>query len=347
MKWRQFGWDKWIEASRAAGTARIETQYLHHYLKNSHLIKNKTNVSSQLPGHAQPMPSAYDFVAGIPHKNRDKLEQNPADKLWAPVKAIASWKMHGLPVLGKHLDGKHDSAAGEWYFDKVFPDTVSRMSDWNGDVLPLPNTCKQKLIRGGLFKNDYELTRNILTLHDGEARIVIDRGFEPFPADVDIRNARFWHYQFAKKNRVREWLYTRSDVQRKPGPLTDGEIKWILDQEENETLLLRWTPPPWPRSNQASGWQPRLEEGTWEIRAGNYITLTELFTFGARDVTCFDLYKMYLGMDYYIFRRKHSTSTTENGSKRQNAKTLRWSDCRRRGLPAEGTPWHVHNWWDW
>ena len=78
-----------------------------------------------------------------------------------------------------------------------------------------------------------------------------------------------------------------------------------VEKGEDETTILRWVPRT-PASggcrNPAYGGD-RLEDGDWEIRTGNYVTLAELFFFGAKEVAAFHLYKMYLNLDYYIHKR--------------------------------------------
>jgi hypothetical protein len=285
--------------------------------------KQKTDVWSQLPSFAQPMPSAHDFVKGIPHHS-DKEK----DKLWPVVEAIASTKMHYLTKIKQYFDGDHDSASGEWLFDKMWPDTSPES---NGSH-PLSEEGVQRLYREGLVKNKADHVKHILTKHDGEARIIIDQGYERLPDGVDIHDACFWQYQYARTRDVRHWLYKRSMIQKNNNPLTDQDIQWILAEEENRTLLLCWEPR--PRSNPASGGKQLLKEGDWKIRTGNYITLAELFKFGARQVTCYHLYLMYLGLDVYIHRRNHSQSTSD---KMQNAK--RYHETGYWGLPSSSGSW--------
>jgi len=43
---------------------------------------------------------------------------------------------------------------------------------------------------------------------------------------------------------------------------------------------------------------------TWGIRTGKYVTRAELFFFGAKEITAFHLYKMYLNLDHYIHNRR-------------------------------------------
>ena len=243
--------------------------------------------------------------------------------------------MHYLTKLKPYLDEGPDSASGEWLFDKMWPDTGPTSG---GDRPPLSEENMQRMQREGYTEDKADFVKHILTLHDGEARIIIDRGYEPLPDDVDFHKACFWHYQFARTRDVRLWLYKRSTIQKNTRPLTDKEIQWILECEENHTLLLRWEPR--LGSNPASGGSKRLHEGDWNIRAGNYITLAELFKFGARQVTCYHLYLMYMNLDYYIHRKQHSLSTSPNAIKTQNAKALRNHETGYWGLPSSSSSWN-------
>ena len=82
-----------------------------------------------------------------------------------------------------------------------------------------------------------------------------------------------------------------------------------------------------------------MEDGEWQIRKGNYITLADLFRFGARQVPCFHLYRMYQSLDIYIHRRNHSVSTNDNAVDRGNANVLRRKETGLWGLPDPGAPW--------
>ena len=109
-----------------------------------------------------------------------------------------------------------------------------------------------------------------------------------------------------------------------------------MEQKGNRTLLLEWHPE--PRSHPASGGIQPFEEGWWGIRTGNYITLGGLFAFGAEQVTCYQLYKMYLNLDWYCYRKFHSVSTKEKAVKTQNAKELRYQEHGHFGLWQSGPP---------
>ena len=70
----------------------------------------------------------------------------------------------------------------------------------------------------GWFKNKAHHVMSLLNLHDGEARVVQDNGYQRIPADVNIRDAKFWHYQFARSKVVRDFLFERWFVIRDRSP---------------------------------------------------------------------------------------------------------------------------------
>ena len=85
-------------------------------------------------------------------------------------------------------------------------------------------------------------------------------------------------------------------------------MHWILAKEDNETLLMKYCPAIGGRSAR------------WLIRQGNYITLGELFVFGAQRCSCWDLYRTYTTFDIFIQKKPHSVSNTESAIFRANAK---------------------------
>jgi hypothetical protein len=182
------------------------------------------------------------------------------------------------------------------------------------------------------------MARNLIRLHDGEARLSCDRGFdERFPDnDVDVQDARFWSYQFARTGPARKFL---EDRHKEHGELrlSEAEILKVLKLEGNETTILRWEPD--PGIDPASGGNT-LESGTWYIRGGNYLTLAELFYWGAKECTCFHLYKMYLSLDYYIYKRTHSESMPVDAQRTRAAKNLHHQEHGTWSLPKEGDSWN-------
>ena len=71
----------------------------------------------------------------------------------------------------------------------------------------------------------------------------------------------------------------------------------------------------------------------WFIRAGNYITLAELFDFGRHQLSCFDLYRTYRTLPRLIYKRFHSISKSEYAQRKQNARTLHYQEEGHWRLP--------------
>ena len=74
--------------------------------------------------------------------------------------------------------------------------------------------------------------------------------------------------------------------------------------------------------------------GDWRIACGHFITLAELFYFGAAVCSCWELYRLYFHQPIFIFKRDHSVSTTENGRIRANARKLHNRETGSWALPA-------------
>ena len=98
--------------------------------------------------------------------------------------------------------------------------------------------------------------------------------------------------------------------------LSPTQVQWIMDVEGDETLLMK-------KVKGTAGYM---------IRQGNYITLAELFLFGAWRCSCWDLYRTYLSLKIFIRKKPHSQSTTEPARLRQNAKKKRHEDTGNWGL---------------
>ena len=122
---------------------------------------------------------------------------------------------------------------------------------------------------------------------------------------------------------VRKWLYHRSNEEWSDTNLSDSDIDCIMGKENSMNLLLRRT----PGTNGV--------EDYWEIKHGNLITLGELFRYGAKKVSCHDLYRTYLAMPLLITKRVHSKSNTAEATNRRNAKTLRHVEWGTWGLPSK------------
>ena len=186
------------------------------------------------------------------------------------------------------------------------------------------------------LKSNFDFVKHLLNYHDGESREVYHRGWTKLPEGTDILDHAFWDYQYAKTYRVRSFLYDRDPNAQ----LSGNDIRWIMREEDNETRILRWVPP--PASGPASGGissRPNINEWDFYIRQGNYITLAELFNYGQYVLSCYHLYLMYINMPIYIHKRCHSVSTSENAIYRENAKSLRKVEHGTFQLPMPGESW--------
>ena len=107
------------------------------------------------------------------------------------------------------------------------------------------------------LKSMADYLKHILTAHDGEARLVTEEDWIPFPTSdgIDVHNHHFWHYQFVNDPTGRQWLYDRQQEEWGEDPLTIHEINWIMARDNNATNLLKRTP--WDDSNE------------WWINTGN------------------------------------------------------------------------------
>ena len=111
-------------------------------------------------------------------------------------------------------------------------------------------------------------------------------------------------------------------MNKKDGDLTWQEIDWIMREEDDETFLIRHN------ADSVYG------EARYSIRAGNYITLAELFIMGDDELSCLDLYSTYVSLPTFIRGKVHSRSGTAEGIRRQNAKMLTFHERGKWGLPA-------------
>ena len=66
------------------------------------------------------------------------------------------------------------------------------------------------------------------------------------------------------------------------------------------------------------------------------MTLAEMFRFGSEVCTCFDIYRTFVHLPIFAYRRAHSVSGSEPGLQRRAAKLLRHQETGRYGLPSRG-----------
>ena len=71
--------------------------------------------------------------------------------------------------------------------------------------------------------------------------------------------------------------------------MLEHEVRQILARDkETGALMLDWA------------------SGQWQIRQGNFITLSEAFWFGKELCSCYDIYRWYLTLPVWIQKRYHS-----------------------------------------
>ena len=270
-----------------------------------------------LDKYCEPIPSAHEFLTGIPHRN------NSADKageLWDVVRALASKKVHYFAKMKRELWGPDVGAASgarlrfsEAYPDAVLGDGSNALAAWAFE--------RTKTEMG--LRTDDAYVKHILNKHDGEVRHWGSYPWTPVPEGVDIADLKFWHYQFAKTSDVREHLeMCQRNNDHNSGRLTEAEIDWILGLERGETRLLK----------REAGEDP-ASGGTWYIRTGQHVSLAELFDFGCRLCSCHWLYTVYKAQPIFISKKRHSESGKPDAVMRRNARRLHRQDTGSWGLP--------------
>ena len=281
------------------------------------------------------MPTLREFLYGMSHKNdgsgknftRSQWQEWQAfrEERWHPVKAIGSFKIH---YLKKRIEPNLDQNLGrrwKYKFEDMWPDTNPASS---GEQNPLSPEGKATLFRQMGLRNNKDFVKHLLNLHEGESRIVIDKGFtDPLPPSTDILHPNFWNYQFVSNHEVRKFLYFRNGERH----LTYRDVLWVMQEERYQTKILQWNPP------ASSGGRIRAED--FSLRVGNFITLAELFDFGQDILSCYHLYMMYINMDIYIQKKAHSVSGSPEAILKDNAKKLSKKELGTYALPPQGGTW--------
>ena len=99
-----------------------------------------------------------------------------------------------------------------------------------------------------------------------------------------------------------------------------------MEDEGNETTLLKWTPDP-----DEGGDQTPASGGRWYISEGNVLVLAELICWAHDHMSMYDLYRMWLALPIFAFKRKHSESQTEQATYVRHAKMLKKMETGRWG----------------
>ena len=113
------------------------------------------------------------------------------------------------------------------------------------------------------------------------------------------------------------------------GRLSWQDVNWVLQEEGGETTLLK----------RVAGRDPASggTRETWYFRAGQHVTLAELFNYGCHLCSCHFLYTLYLKQTIFLTRKRHSESQKPEARMRRNARGLHHHETGRYGLPTR--PW--------
>jgi len=208
-------------------------------------------------------------------------------------------------------------------FTEAYPDTRE-----TGGVRALTKAGWNGLYEEFGIQTEHGFVRHLLNWHDGEVRFVGEPGWMEVERTwmTYLNHSRYWHAQTMRQEETRKWCFHNHGGGVKKGStwkdtfLKWEEVYWILAKEDNETLLMKYCP--------ATGGRPE----SWKIRQGNYTTLGELFVFGARRCSCWDLYRTYTACEIFIHKKPHSLSHSEEAIFRSNAKKAKFENTGRWGL---------------
>ena len=306
-------------------------------------------IYADLMQYANPIPSFVQFWYGVRHHNRHQKNQH--HQYWDVVRALQSMKQVNQERLVQIIQialeeqGLHDKPVrlrdpSLWraerqdeplLFIDAFPET--RVS---GGLMPLTQSDWQDLYDDMWIEYEYEWLTHLMNRHNGEVRFVGDAQWEEVEVETlpswcgcqcTVYHSRFWHDQTLRTKETRQWSWKTFGAgtgrcHQKERDLTQAEVDRILKEHGNETNLIKYCP--------ASGGSP----AKWFIRAGQYITLGELFVFGHARCSCWDLYRLYTSLPIFIKTKYHSSSSYPNAIFRHNAKRKRHVECGTWGLPS-------------
>ena len=179
----------------------------------------------------------------------------------------------------------NDSPPSDWRFMQAFPYIAPDSSG----VGPLTPARWNRLSKAMNLKTKADYLKHVLTLHDGEARCVGAPGWKDFSASGgEQHKACYWDYQYVKNPEVRKYLYERSQETCAEEDLSHEELWWCMEKENFETSVLAWIGPT-----------------SWLIRIGSFVSLNELFQYGNKVCTCYDMYCLYLTLPIFIHKEAH------------------------------------------
>ena len=102
---------------------------------------------------------------------------------------------------------------------------------------------------------------------------------------------------------AREYMHWRKTSKYKLDDFRTEDVKWVLAREGI----------PDPKGSTAAGEDRHLRDGTFYFRKGNLVTLAEMFRFGSEVCTCFDIYRTFVHLPIFAYKRAHSSSGSDWG----------------------------------
>ena len=245
--------------------------------------------------------------------------------------------MHYLKQVEGIMDAAAAPGAPELPFTKLFPNLQFSA----GPLRALDDEAKRWYMENlGVDPTLKSYVKHILNWHDGEVRLLGDFQWKKFPApggdEVEpdgftVYHPHLWHYQYMKNRDTRAWLIWRKTSVWKLQDLRPQDVAWILDKEGNETTYVKFVPAP--------GGSSHLSHGTFYVKQGHLVTLAEMFRFGSRVCTCFDIYRTFVHLPIFVYKKIHSSSGSEQGLQRRAAKLLRHAETGKFGLPKSANRW--------
>ena len=168
---------KWLAASGAMLQTRQQR-------KSTASIR--AEIYEELPSMCDPIPEWHEIIKGIGHYSNNV---SASGEKWPMLRAMHSRKMHYWNKLKNRLEKYSDRIP----FAKSWPDT----SPASGGINPLSKDNVEGLSREFGIKTSAEFVKHLLTLHDGEVRLVGESHWVSSPVDISVlRKACFWQYQF-------------------------------------------------------------------------------------------------------------------------------------------------------
>ena len=148
-------------------------------------------LAEHLSRYASLAPSAHELKTdGLPN-----MSDKPGVRgtWWPVVRALGSRKPHYQRVISECVD--RYSEHPDLHFLRVLPD----LNPASGGQYAMSHAAFQELVDSGYITDAMDFVKNILSKHDGEARLW-HPGWRRLhdPQEVGIADVGFWNYQYCK-----------------------------------------------------------------------------------------------------------------------------------------------------